>query len=45
MKTLQLQKERQLRHLDEDFQFKITEMQKELDKKNEILDEEDERQA
>lgn len=45
MQTLQLEKERQLRHLEEDFLVRQNELWKEIEQKDMILSEEEERQA
>ena len=42
MQTIQLEKERALRHLEEDFTKKTFELRKELEHKNMILDDEEE---
>ena len=45
MQMLQVDKERELRHLEEDFIHKTNELRKEMDYKNNLLDDEEERQA
>lgn len=45
MQTLQLEKERQLRHLEEDFVMRQNELRKEIESKNLMINDEEERQA
>ena len=45
MQQLVIEKERKLRHIEEDFNMKTEELRQEMDRKNHMLDSEQERQA
>ena len=45
MQTLRVEKERQLRHLEEDFVMRQNELRKEIESKNLMINDEEERQA